>query len=841
MAHLRLAFRTLFRTPFITVIAIVSLALGIGANTAIFSLFDQMLLRRLPVQAPDQLVNLANPGPKPGSQTCNNQGSCDEVFSYAMFRDLQNAPQSEEVFTGIAAHRTFGANLAYRGQTINGSGLMVSGNYFALLGIQPTIGRFLTESDDQTIGGHPVVVLSEEYWRTRFDSSPTILNDTLIVNGQALTIVGVGPRDFHGTSLGFRPHVFVPLTMRGVLQPGFVRENSNGFENRRAYFAYVFARLKPGVSIEQATTGINVPYAAILNDVEAPLQQGMSDQTMTRFKEKKIALAPGYRGQSSMHEQASTPLILLLSVTGVVLLIACANIANLLLVRGAGRAGEMAVRLSIGASRRQLVGQLLLESLLLAVLGAALGVLVARWTLDGIAALLPPEAAASVGFGLDQTVILFAGLLAVATGLLFGLFPALHSTRPSLVATLREDAGQKGAARGASRFRVTLATVQIALSMALLVAAGLFVRSLINVSRVELGVNTQNIIAFGISPELNGYTPERSRALFERVEDELAALPGVTRVSASLVPLLAGNNWGSSVSVQGFDAGPDTDNHSNYNEVGPGYFQTVGIPLLAGRDFTRADALSAGRVAIVNETFAKKFGLGREAVGKYMSDSSGNEVKLDIEIVGLVQDAKYSDVKRPTPPLFFRPYRQNERLGYNGFYVKTAMSPEQLMPSIHATIATLDPNLPVEDLKTLDQQVRENVALDRMISALSASFAILATVLAAIGLYGVLAYTVAQRTREIGVRMALGADGHDVRRMVLRQVGTMTLIGAAVGLTGAFVLGRAAESLLFEMQGHDPIVFVSATMLLMLVALGAGFLPAQKAARTDPMVALRYE
>ena len=841
MAQLRLAFRTLFKSPFITLVAVVSLALGSGANAAIFSLFDQMLLRKLPVPAPEQLVNLANPGPKPGSQTCNSQGSCDEVFSYAMFRDLQRAAETQQVFAGIAAHRLFGANLAYRGQTINGSGMMVSGSYFPLLGVRPTLGRLLTESDDQTIGNHPVVVLSEEYWRTRFDSNPNVVNDTLIVNGQALTIVGVGPRDFHGSSLGSRPHIYVPITMRGVLVPGFVRPDSNGFENRRAYWAYVFGRLKPGVWMERATTAINVPYAAILNDVEAPLQQGMSEQTMARFKEKKVTLAPGGRGQSRLHENASTPLYLLLSVTGVVLLIACANIANLLVVRGAGRAGEMAVRLSIGANRRQLVGQLLLESFVLAGMGAVLGVLVSRWTLHGIGALLPAEAAATIDFSTSGTVILFAGALAVATGLIFGLFPALHSTRPSLVSTLREDAGQKGAARGASRFRTTLATVQIALSMALLVAAGLFVRSLLNVSRVELGVTTENLITFGISPELNGYTPERSRALFERVEDELAALPGVTSVAASLVPLMSGNNWGSSVSVQGFDAGPDTDNHSNYNEVGPGYFSTVGIPLLAGRDFTRADVIGSGKVAIVNEAFARKFGLGRDAVGKYMSNSVGDSVKLDIQIVGLVQDAKYSEVKQAPPPLFFRPYRQNERLGYTGFYVKTAMNPEQLMPAIHSAIAKLDPNLPVENLKTLEQQVRENVVLDRMITTLSAGFATLATILAAIGLYGVLAYTVAQRTREIGVRMALGASGSDVRRMVLRQVGVMTISGAIIGLAGAFALGRGAESLLFEMKGSDPAVFAGAVTLLALVALGAGFLPAQKAARTDPMIALRYE
>ncbi len=654
-------------------------------------------------------------------------------------------------------------------------------------------------------------------------------------------MIGVTPRDFFGTSLGTRPNVYVPLTMRGVLQLGFVRPKSSGFENRQSYFAYLFGRLKPGLSIEEATTGINVPYSAILNDVEAPLQRGMSEQTMARFRAKRITLAPGSRGQSLVPQEASTPLMLLFGVTGVVLLIACANIANLLLVRGAGRAGEMAVRLSIGASRSQLIGQLLLESVVLALAGASLGLLVSRWTLDAIASQLPLEAVATIDFTIDRTVMLFAGALAIATGLLFGLFPALHSTRPALVTALREDAGQKGAARGASRFRTTLATVQIALSMALLVSAGLFVRSLVNVSRVDLGIDTGNLLMFGISPQLNGYTPDRSRALFERVEDEIAALPGVTGVSASTVPLISGSNWGSSVSVQGFQAGPDADTHSNFNGIGPDYFRTLGMRLVAGREFTRADSLGGGKVALVNEAFARKFNLGRDAVGKYISDSVGNNVKLDMEIVGLVSDAKYSEVKQETPPVFFRPYRQDPLLGFITFYVKTALAPEQLMPSINAAIARLDPNLPVENIKTVDQQIRENVFLDRMISTLSGAFATLATVLAAVGLYGVLAYTVAQRTREIGVRMALGADGGRVRGMVLRQVAVMMVVGGTLGLAGAIALGRGAESLLFQMKGYDPVVLASAAVLLVLVALAAGFVPAQKAARIDPMVALRHE
>jgi predicted permease len=833
MANLRLALRTLSRTPFVTVVAVISLAFGIGANTAIFSMFDQLLLRPLPVRAPGELVNLVAAGPKPGSNTCNNQGSCEEVFSYPMFKDLEAAQQ---VFAGMAAHRSFGANLAYRGQTMNGEGMLVSGNYFPMLGLNATIGRLFTPEDDRVIGGHQLVVLSDRYWQSNFDANPNVLNETLIVNGQALTIIGVAPRGFEGTSLGTRPHVFVPITMRGQMQPGF-----KAFENRRSYWAYVFARLRPGVSLEQATAGINQPYRNIINDVEAPLQTGMSEQTMTRFRAKTITLEEGARGQSSIDREARTPLILLLSVTGVVLLIACANIANLLLVRGAGRAGEMAVRLSIGANRLQLIRQLMVESLVLATMGAVFGLLVSRWTLDFIASILPPEAAATMEFSLNGTAMLFAAALAMVTGLVFGLFPALHSTRPSLVTTLKEDAGQKGAAQGASRFRMTLATVQIALSMTLLVAAGLFMRSLANVSRVDLGLQPDNVVVFGISPELNGYTPERSRALFERVEDELSALPGVSDVSAGLVPLLSGSNWGTSVSVQGFEAGPDTDTHSNYNEIGPGYFRTVGVPLLAGREFTRADAENAAKVAIVNEAFAKKFNLGRDVVGKRMATDSGSAVKLDVEIVGLVQDAKYSEVKDAIPPVFFRPYRQDARLGFINFYLRTQLPPEQVMPSITGVIARLDPNLPVEQMKTLRQQIRENVFLDRMISTLSAAFAVLATLLAAVGLYGVLAYTVAQRTREIGVRMALGADGGRVRGMVLRQVALMTIIGGLVGLSGAVAIGRLAESLLFELKGYDPLVFTASAALLVLVAFLAGLVPAHRASKIDPMLALRYE
>ncbi|MCH7890224.1 MAG: ABC transporter permease [Gemmatimonadetes bacterium] len=832
MSQLKFALRSLTKTPFVTAVAVLSLGLGIGANAAIFSLFDQILLMPLPVEAPEQLVNLGAPGPHPGSTSCSQAGSCQEIFSYPMFRDLERAQSG---FSGIAAHVNFGANLAHSSQTSTGQGMLVSGSYFPVLGLRSALGRLLDPGDDETVGENFVTVLSYDYWANRLGSDPGILNQSIIINGHSMTIVGVAPRGFDGTTLGAEPDVFVPISMRGLMNPGFT-----GFENRRSYWAYLFARLKPGVTIERAGTEINATYSAILDEVEAPLQEGMSAPTLERFRAKQITLAPGARGQSQVHSEAGTPLILLLVITGVVLLIACANIANLLLARGAARGQEMAIRGSLGAGRRHLLVQLLTESLLLAMLGGVASLFVAQATLGLIGTFLPPEAANMLVLELSPTVLVFTAAVSLGTGLLFGLYPALHSTRPDLVTMLKANTGQPSGGRAAARFRSALVTAQLALSMALLASAGLFIKSLVNVSKVDLGLSTENLITFAVSPELNGYEAERSLAFFERTEEELAAIPGVTGVSAALVPVLAGSSWGSSVRVEGFESGPDIDADSRYNEIGPNYFSTLGMPLLGGREFTLSDGAGAPKVAIVNEAFTRKFGLDtRNAVGRFMGSGRGDE--LDTEIVGVVQDAKYSDVKQEVPPVFFRPYRQDDVLGSINFYVRASLEPSQILAAITPLMGRLDPNLPVEGLKTLDQQVKENVFLDRFISTLSAAFAVLATLLATVGLYGVLAYTVTQRTREIGLRMALGAGGAQVKGMVLKQVGRMTLIGGALGMVAAFFLGRAAESLLFGLEGSDPFVFVAVAVLLVGVAMGAGYVPAHRASKIDPMEALRYE
>jgi predicted permease len=679
-----------------------------------------------------------------------------------------------------------------------------------------------------------VAVLSHAYWTERFAQSPDVLNQSLMVNGVLMTIVGVAPRDFRGTTPGQRPHVYVPISMREALSPGF-----KGLDNRRNYWIYLFARLKPGVSRQQAEASLNVLYRSIINEVDLPLQKGASDRYKKQFSEQVMTLKDGSKGQSRLLDQAPTPLLLLFAITGFVLLIACANIANLLLARSASREKEFSIRLSVGATRGQLIRQLLTESLVLSLAAGVAGVVVAYWTSRLILSFLPPDVSDFISPEVGTPTRLFALGLSVAAGFLFGLFPAVHSTRQDVASAMKDQSASVSASGAASRFRRVLVAAQVSLSLLLLISAGLFLKSLVKVLRVDLGIRTENLITFGLSPALNQYSPERTRSLFVKLEESIAAMPGVTGIAASMVPLIAGSNWGNNVSVDGFEAGPDTDTHSMYNAVGPGFFRIMGIPLVAGREFTSSDTLKAPKVAVVNEAFVRKFSPNESALGKRMQVGSGG--RNDIEIVGIAKDSKYSSVKESEPPLYFLPYRQDEGLGFSTFYVRTAIPPAQILPQIRRVAAEIDPNLPVEELKTLEAQVNENISADRMISTLAAAFALLATLLAAVGLYGVLAYSVARRTREIGIRLAIGAEPASIRNLVIREVGWLVAAGVALGLPAALALARFAESLLFEMKGRDPAVLAAATLLVITVSAIAGYLPARRAMAVDPVTALRYE
>lgn len=830
MQSLKLAVRTLSRTPFVTSVAIISLALGIGANAAIYSVFNQMLLRPLPVANPNELVNLAAPGPNPGMQNCGLAGSCQVVFSNPMFRDLE---KSQTSFAGIAAHASFGGNFSMRERSTDGSGELVSGSYFPLLGIKPAIGRLLTQRDDEVRGANFVAVLSYGFWQSQFGGDANVLGERLTINGKPWTIVGVAPDGFLGTTIGLQPKVYVPISMRSDINP-----NMKDLDNRSSYWIYLFARLKPGVSSAQAQVAINRIYQPILRDVEVSQITVLGERDLAAFVKKSIELSPGQHGQSSLRKRAERPLYMLLGVSAIVLLIACANIANLLLARGANRAMEISVRLALGASRSNLLAQLLTESLLLAVIGGAASLLVAKLTLVGIATMLPAQTAGSMQFTLQPSVIVFASALSIATGFLFGMFPAWHSTRSGLITNIRANAGQIAGARTAAKFRSSLVTMQIALSMTLLIAAGLFLRSLVNINNVDLGSNIENVVSFSISPQRSGYNADRARALFTRIEEEARAIPGVVGVSESTIGLLAGNNSNSDVTVQGMTNDLEVDRSSGLNVIGAGYFHTLGMQMKVGREFSASDNAGAGRVVVVNEAFVKKFKLGADAIGKFMG-TRGND-SLNLQIVGVVHDFKVSDAKEDVPPMFFIPWMQERNAGNMTFYVRSSLPMQQVSRAIPEMMKRLDATLPVR-IKTVPDQFRESVYIDLMISKLSATFAILATLLAGVGLYGVLAYTVAQRTREIGVRMALGADSMRVKAMVLKQVGGMLAVGGAVGLVGAFGLGQAAASLLYGIRATDPIVFGLSILVLGAVSLFAAYLPARRASRVSPIQALRYE
>lgn len=827
----RYALRAFRRAPGFSAVAVLTLALGIGANAAVFSLYHQLLIRPLPVPHPDQLVNLVSPGPRSGPTSCGSIGECEAVFSYPMFRDLERV---QTVFTGIAAHRDVDVNLSHGDRTTQGQGLFVSGSYFDVLALHPALGRLLGMTDDRVVGNAAVVVLSHACWQSQFGGRSDVLNERVVINGEPLTIVGVAPEGFTGTTVGMTPDVFLPMTLRWRLAP----DPRSPPDNRRAYWVYLFARLKPGVPIEQAQSAIDPRYRAIITDIEVPLQQGMSDRMMGEFRAKGMRLESGSRGQSRFLADAWAPLTLLVVITALVLLISCVNVANLMLARTAARSKELATRLSIGATRGRLIAQLLTETGVLALVSATASLLVARWTLDLIRVTLPggaPDLPLHIG---TSTLIVTAALSLAAT-LVVGLFPAAQATRQGALSALKASAGQSGGGCASVRFRMLLAAAQVALSMVLVVLAGLFTKSLAQISRVDSGFSVDNVITFSLSPQRNGYTPQRSAVLFATLEEAIGALPGVLDVASSTTPLLSGSVRLTQAFVDGLEPGPDADRDARYDEIGPGYFRTLGVSLVSGREFTPMDSEHAARVAIVNEQFVRKFGLGYQAVGKRMSRDSR---ALDIEIVGVVKDFRHSNLSDPAAPMYFVPHRQGTRRpGLMTFYIRSPSNAEGLASAIQETVRRHDPNLPIEELRTMRDAVRGATTRERLMSVMAGAFAILATLVASIGLYGMVSYTVAQRTPEIGVRMALGATRGRVRFMVLRQVGAIAIAGGVIGLVSGALVGRAAQTLLFGLEFHDAGVLAGSILVLMIVGAGAGFAPAERAARVDPIRALKYE
>jgi predicted permease len=827
---LKYAFRTLGKNPGFTIVAIITLALGIGANTAIFSLTDQVLLRLLPVERPKELVVLRSPGPSPGRNW--NDGPGGTSFSYPAYKDLRDQNQ---VLAGLIARFSTQVSVVAQGSSELATGELVTGNYFSVLGVQPAMGRVFGAEDETAPGANSVVVLSHGYWKRRFGLDPNILNKQLAVNGHSLTVVGVSRAGFSGVQVGQVPDVFIPITLKAQMTP-----NWDGLADRDDHWLAMIGRLKPGMTISRAEAGIAPTYHAML-ETESPAKKQESKKRQ-EFLDRKLILDPGSKGRPILQSVAGGPLLALMGMVGLVLLIACANLASLLVARGEARQREIALRLALGAGRWRLVRQLIAESLVLAVAGGAAGIMLASWTINLIVSAIPENTGGSgLTAQLDYRVLIFAAAISILTGILFGLAPALRATRANIQTILKDQGSSVSAGRSNVRTRKFLLASQIALTVVLLAAAGLFAHSLLNLNRQDLGVRTDHVLQFSISPELIGYTPERSVVLVERIRKNLEALPGVRAASASEIPMLASSNSSSNITVQGYKEQENENMDVDQNWVGPDFLSAMGVALLSGREVHESDTATAPNVAVVNEKFVQRFFGGRDPIGQHFGFGGGDDVHLDVEIIGVVKDSKNVDLRQAVEPYVLVPYSHSSHFGNATFYVRTNQDPVSLATAVRKTVRDNDEKLSVFDLRTLTAQVDDTVFTDRLVTYFSLALALLASLLAAVGLYGVMAYVVARRTREIGIRMALGATQRNVAGMVLQEIGAIAAVGLIIGLTAAYGIGRVMESLLFGVKASDPFVFVAATGLLIIVAALAGWLPARSAASVDPMVALRYE
>lgn len=841
IGDVRYAARVLAKNPVFTAVAVLTLALGIGANTAIFTLLDQILLRLLPVKNPQQLVLLTMRGRHYG----NNWGG--NAISYPMYRDFQD---HNEVFSGMFCRFPTWVNLTAAGQAERVEAELVSGTYFSVLGVTTALGRTFTPNDDRVPNGHPLVILSYGYWRQRFGGDPSILGKSLTINKHDMTVIGVAQRGFEGVELGNSPKLFIPVMMQQQIVVG----NERMLTDRRSRWVNAFGRLKPGVTREKAKASLQpFMHSMLESEVRESAFAHASKYDRDEFLKCTIDTLPGSQGRSYFRQELSTPLWVLMAITGVVLLIACANLANLLLVRATSRQKEIAVRLAMGASRWRIVGQLLVESLCLSALGGITGLAFAFWAVRALKAVyLPADSGGlSISTTPDFRILLFTLAAAILSGLIFGLVPAWQTTKPDIVGTLKDQAGAV-ASGSHGRLRKTLVVAQVALSLLLLIGAGLFLRSLDNLSTLGPGFPIERLVGFNIDPSLGGYTPERSKIFYQQLTESLGSIPGVHSVGLAAVRILENNEWDSGMTVEGFTpARPDGHAQPYMNMISPNYFATLGVPIVAGRDFTVQDNREVKNgpqpddwtptAVMINETFARRYLPGQSPLGRHIGFGIDPGTHTDMEVIGVVKDIKYTNLRDEIPEQAFIPYLGSHMLGSMTVYLRTTVDSNQLMSEVRAKVRDLDPNLPLYEMRTTEAQITNSLTTERMIASLSVVFGILATLLATIGLYGVMAYSVAQRRREIGIRMALGAEPAQVVWMVMRDVLLLVAIGVAAGVPASLALMRVVRSQLYGVTAHDPSTLALATVGLALVACAAGYLPALRASRLDPVVALRYE
>ncbi|HLW52654.1 MAG TPA: ABC transporter permease [Candidatus Angelobacter sp.] len=829
LQDLRYALRILIRNSVFTAVAILTLALGIGVNTAIFSLTYQLFLKQLAVQHPEELVILRSPGLAPGSY--HSDGDVGVIFSLPMYKELRDQNQ---VFSGLVARYPFPLSIAGAGFTERGNGELVSGNYFQVLGVQPALGRVFSQDDDTTAGANAVAVLSYGYWMRRFGGNSAVLNRQLNVNGTALTVVGVAQSGFSGVQIGQWPDIFVPLSMKAQMTP-----NWNGMEERGDHWLAIIGRLRRGFTATQAQAGLQAIYRSFLQEDAIALK--VSEKNRQRFLSKALVLDPGVKGRQVLQRYAQQPMLMMEALVGLVLLITCANLAGLLIAKGESRRREVAVRLSLGAGRGRVVRQLLTESLVLSLLGGIAGLGFALWTLRLMVGTISQAAGViDLRDDLDLRVLLFTFALSVLTAVLFGLAPAMRLVRSDPQAALKSQGAMSGA--GSVRLRKGLIVFQVAVTVLLLAIAGLFARSLLNIEHAGLGLEADRVIQFSIQPELSRYTPAQTVALVDRLQSNIAAIPGVGSASAAVVPILEDSENSDSINVSGYMPHENEDTYVEENWIGPGYFSTMKIPLIAGREFSGRDIGTSPKVAVVNQALVRHYFAHQDAIGAHFTlHYAGRSDHSEIEIVGVAADSKHDSVRDPVHPFVYMPYSQLATFGSATFYVRTRQAPENFGAAMTQAVAAIDPALPVFAVKTLREQVSDSLLVERLLAVLCVCAASLASLLAGIGLYGVMAYVVARRTREIGIRIALGASRTAITGMVMRELSQMAALGMSIGLVLTLIIGRLLNSLLFGVGAANPLVLALAAGFLATVALLAGSLPARTAARIEPIAALRCE
>lgn len=831
LKDLRFAFRTLARSPWFTFVAVLSLALGIGANTAIFSLVDHVFLRKLPVPEPERLVLVKDPGPH-GNGSSWSDGDDHAPFSHPVYLELRAA---NRVFAHLAARFNVSVNVASGNRPAElFDAEIVSGNYFETLGVRAAAGRLFTLEDDRLPGAHPVVVLTHSCWQQRFGGRPGIIGSTLRINAFPMTVIGVTAPGFTGTQTGRQPLLFVPMMMKAKVTPG-----DDNLADRTTRWLQLIARLKPGLSLEEAHAGLR---AALQPSIETTLaaQPDLPAEERARARTRQAYLVSGAQGRQILRNDSGDALLILLGMTGLVLLVACANVANLLIARGAARSREIAIRLSIGASRAALIRQLLIESALLAVVGGLLGLLVATWSLAGLQALVPGDTRDFIGASLDVRTLVITLALSLVTGLVFGLLPALQSTGGDLARTMKDQGLSTTSTQRGVRFRRLLVAAQFALSLILLVAGGLLARSLANLGRQSPGFEVERLVTFSMDASLSGYSPDATLPIYRRIRERLSALPGVRQASVARLPILADRTWSGTVRVEGC---AKADRYQQlqvvFNGIDPAFLPTLGVSV-AGRQLTESDdQAQAAPVALVNEAFARACYGGNSALGRTLG--VGRRKPKASTIVGVVPDARVTSIRQDAVPLVYLPLGQAPALTRAHFYLRTAMPEAAVIGAAQRVVREIDGNLAVLEPQTLREQINETIVNERLSAFLSLVFALLAVTLAAVGLYGVLAFLVARRTREIGVRLALGAGARNVEWLVLREVLLLAGAGLAVGLPVAWALAKVMKSLLYGLEPGDPLVFGGAMALLAASAFVAGYWPARRASRIDPMVALRYD